>query len=455
MAENNESIPDDYFKLWRDALIKTSVLKGRISLLQSEVQELTEELAWSVSKSKARNAVIRAHTEGQLKGKSSMEEILRFPWAPEKTPLFSKLIDAYLRSFSHRPKGGTKKPPSEKTLESYQKDIEIYITVMGDHPIGVIDRDIAGEYFNILRRLPANITRVAAYREKTIPQILELKAPPQSETNVSKKMERISTMFQWALEEKKKWGIDTNPFKGFGQSGSSGEHIRRPFTNEELKVLLSHPSFTKRIFKSSYMYWLIPLALFTGARLGELAQLDLKDFVNIDGIDCIDINDIVDNDDSEITASLKKSIKTANAKRLVPLHPELIRLGILRYVNKLRQEGETHLFPELNRTRRDGPGHAASNWFQRFRAKAGLTKKQETVFHSFRHLFITKILDAGVSPHLLAPIVGHEAELVTGKVYWNKKDAVPRKSTVDVFVLQTDLLELIPSIEEVKFKSQT
>jgi integrase len=323
---------------------------------------------------------------------------------------------------------------------------------MGDQPIGAIDRDIVGEYFNILRKLPANITRVAAYRDKTIPQILELKAPPQSESNVSKKMERLSTMFQWATGEKRTWGIDTNPFKGFGQSGSSGEHTRRPFTNEELKTLLEHPSFTKRVFNSSYSYWAIPLALFTGARLGELAQLDLKDFVKRDEIDCIDINDIAADNPSEIAASPKKSIKTINAKRLVPLHPELIRLGILRHVNQLREEGQTYLFPELNRARRDGPGQAISNWFQRFRARVGITNKHELVFHSFRHLFITKILDAGVSPHMLAPIVGHEAELITGKVYWNKNDAQIRKSTVDLFTLQADLLKLIPSIEEVKFK---
>ena len=452
MTDNKKPIPEDYFKLWRDALFKSALLKGKISLLQGEVKELTEEMAESVSKVKAKRVAINAHRLGQLTGKSSMEEILRFPWAPEKTPLFSELIDAYMRSFSHRPKGGIKKPPSEKTLESYQKDIGIFMIVMGDHHIGEIDRDIAGEYFNILRRLPANITRIAAYRDKTIPQLLELKAPPQSESNVSKKMERLSTMFQWAIEEKRTWGIDTNPFKGFGQSGSSGEHTRRPFTNEEIKTLLEHPSFTKRVFNSSYSYWAIPLALFTGARLGELAQLDLKDFVRIDEIDCIDINDIAADNPSETATSPKKSIKTINAKRLVPLHPELIRLGILRHVNKLREQGQTHLFPELNRNRRDGRGQAVSNWFQRFRARVGITNKHELVFHSFRHLFITKILDAGVSPHMLAPIVGHEAELITGKVYWNKNDAKIRKSTVDLFALQTDLLKLIPTVEEVKFK---
>lgn len=324
------------------------------------------------------------------------------------------------------------KPPGAKTLQGYKKDIGFFITVMGDVHIGSIDRDFAGEYFNVLRKLPANLSRKAKYKNKTIPELLALNDPPQSEYNASKKMERPFGMFKWALREKRKFGIDANPFEGFGQSGDNAVK-RRPFTHDELLALLRHPDFIKRQFKTTYSYWLMPLAMFTGARLGELAQLDLKDFVNVDGIDCIDINDIEAAEDIEVEDGRKKRVKTKNAKRLVPLHPQLIRLGLLRYVETLREKKQIHLFQELSRTRRDGPAQAASNWFQRFRARVGITTKQETVFHSFRHGFITNLLDAGVTPYLVAPIVGHEGELITGQVYWNLKNAAKRKPTVDAF----------------------
>ena len=80
-----------------------------------------------------------------------------------------------------------------------------------------------------------------------------------------------------------------------------------------------------------------------------------------------------------------------------------------------------------------------------------MVEKQEVVFHSFRYTFITNLLDDGVTPHLVAPIVGHEAELITGKVYWNKKDAVKRKPTVDAFSLPQEVLEQFLAIEEVSF----
>ena len=449
MADNNESAPPDYFKLWRVQLLKNASLGAEISRLKEEVEAYQEHIAGMVPKSLARSTAIAANRLGQLRGQSGVIERLEFPWAPERTKLFSELATAYLKHFTYRAKGGARKPVGAKTLEGYEKDIGFFVTVMGDTPIGSIDREVAGEYFNILRRLPPIISRIAKYRNKTIPEVLGLGDPPQSEYNASKKLERPSGMFKWALREKRKWGIDANPFEGFGQAGDNATK-RRPFTTEEMKKLLTHPSFVKRRFDSRYSFWLIPLAAFTGARLGELCQLDLKDFVTVDGIECIDINDIGAFEEIEIDGR-KKRLKTKNARRLVPSHSELIRLGLLRYVEQMRQIKQVHLFPELSRTRRDGPAQAPSNWFQRFRARVGITTKQESVFHSFRHGFITNLLDGDIAPHQVAPIVGHESNLITGQIYWNKRDASKRKPTVEAFTLTPEILELFPKIEEVKF----
>lgn len=82
----------------------------------------------------------------------------------------------------------------------------------------------------------------------------------------------------------------------------------------------------------------------------------------------------------------------------------------------------------------------------------GLTEKQATVFHSFRNGFITSLLDAGVPPHSVAPIVGHEADFITGRVYWNKQDAQARQPTVLAFALADQVASLFSAIEEVRFK---
>lgn len=457
MANNDETAPANFFSEWREELFKNSALKAKVALLQSDIAELNERLAGMVPREKAKQVAYIMHEKGQLQGKKELESSLIFPWPPEKTKLFSELGKAYMESLSYRATRGRKKPPGAKAQEKYQKDIDLFIAVMGDVRIGIIDREVAGGYFATLKRLPANMNKIAKFRGKTIPEILAMKPTPQSEVTISGKLGTLSTMFKWALEEKRKWGIDANPFAGFAIDGDS-VNVRRPFTHVEMLALLNHPNFQERKFTKAYGYWIITLGIFTGARLGELCQLELSDFVEIDGIPCIDINDIDDEagegQDHDEEWKRGKSVKTKNGKRLIPIHPTLIDIGILRYVDELKKKGEVYLFPELSRERRDGPAHAASNWFQRFRAKVGVTKKQATVFHSFRHYFITTLADSGISPHMIAPIVGHERDLITGKVYWNVKDATKRKPTVDAFTLPADLLALIPPVEGVSLPQQ-
>lgn len=454
MAEQSENEIFNSAKVqWLEQLRQNLRLKSENEELKDRVAELELQLRKSTPLDRASNFVELAYDKGQLKGRREIEERLVFPWSPERTALFSELQTAYMKSLTVRATGGIKKPPNAKTIEEYSNSINFFITVMGDLHIGEIDREVAGDYFAKLRKLPANLSRLSKYRGKSIPELIALGDAPQSEVNVSKKIERISTMFKWALDEKRKWGIEANPFTGFGQAEGAAT-TRRPFTNDELVLLLNHPDFLKRSFTNSYAFWLIPLALFTGARLGELCQLDIKDFVVVDGVQCIDINDIDASETVIDEGGRKKRVKNKNAKRLVPIHNTLIDIGLLRYVDKLRNAKQEHLFPELSRIRRDGAGHAASNWFQRFRKRVGIVDKQLTVFHSFRHYFITNILDNEVSPHMLAPIVGHEADLVTGKVYWNTRDATKRKPTVDKFNVPDEIILLFPKVEGVKLGSK-
>lgn len=458
MNDTNEPITPNYFKNWKVEQLQTARLRIEIAELKAQIDDQSAQIesqsaqiVTMVPRVTAKHTVKQAHTLGQLRGREALETALMFPWSPERTQPFSALMSAYLASFADRPKGGRRKPIGEKTRAGYEVDIQLFVKVMGDLKIGSINREIAGKYFSFIRRLPANMNRVALYRDKTVQQLLAIKPPPppQSEVNASKKMERISGMYKWALLEKHTWGIDANPFEGFGQSGDQ-ETPRRPFSAAELHLLLSHPSYATRRFQKTYAYWLIPLALFTGARLGELCQLDVKDFVMVEGIQCIDIND-VEGGNNEEKVGRKKRVKTKNARRLVPIHAELIRLGLMREVERMRARRQLSFFPELSRIRRDGPAHAASNWFQRLRKTVGITEKQATVFHSFRHLFITNLLDGNVPPHQVAPIVGHEANLVTGKVYWDTKDATKRLPTVAAFKIDQNVIDLLPAIEEVVF----
>lgn len=75
------------------------------------------------------------------------------------------------------------------------------------------------------------------------------------------------------------------------------------------------------------------------------------------------------------------------------LHPALIDLGLLTYVESVRATGSDRLFLELEAVR-GKLGHAPSKWFGRYKLKHSITDPRKT-FHSFRHTLIDDLRDAG------------------------------------------------------------
>jgi len=81
----------------------------------------------------------------------------------------------------------------------------------------------------------------------------------------------------------------------------------------------------------------IPLiGLTSGMRINEICQLFLDDLREVEGVLCFDIN-----------KKKEKRLKTTSSARLIPVHPELVQLGLIEYANKLKDAGHDRLFPLL------------------------------------------------------------------------------------------------------------
>lgn len=70
----------------------------------------------------------------------------------------------------------------------------------------------------------------------------------------------------------------------------------------------------------------------------------------------------------------------------MPVHPTLIDLGIMKFVNEKRSSGVIKLFDDLPPGARDFRSVAFSRWFFRFLVSTGANALR-TCFHSFRHGF--------------------------------------------------------------------
>ncbi len=147
-------------------------------------------------------------------------------------------------------------------------------------------------------------------------------------------------------------------------------------------------------------FWIPLIGFLSGMRLNEICQLHTDDVVTIDGVPCFDVNDAGD-----------KQLKTASSRRVVPIHPQLMEIGLLDYVARMRKAGHQRLWMNLT-LRRDGYAQAFSNWFQRFN-RAHITDDPRKVFHSFRHTVADTLKQKGVAEPIIAELLGHAATSIT------------------------------------------
>jgi integrase len=148
------------------------------------------------------------------------------------------------------------------------------------------------------------------------------------------------------------------------------------------------------------------LALFTGARLEELAQLRVGDIVEVplDGGEhpeerrawAIDINAGPDG---------KNRLKNKRAIRQIPIHPSLLELGLLSYVRTI-DDPLSFLFPKLTPNGDERYGAKWGEWFSSYRKSLGLSGRDK-VFHSFRHTFKDVCGASKIPDKIQRQLMGH------------------------------------------------
>lgn len=205
--------------------------------------------------------------------------------------------------------------------------------------------------------------------------------------------------------------IPKQPWQGM-EIQVSKTQARRPWEDSELQQLFSQPLFTtyaippEKKSGRDAAYWVPLIALYSGARIGELAQLRTEDITTVGEVPLLRITNSGDG----------QRVKTEASNRSIPIHSELVRLGLLDYVQAIKDAGHDRLWPML-KADADRPGLILSNWFGQYRRNIGLTGKYPD-FHSFRHLVRTRMSRAKIPDKVQDTITGHETQGSIGtKVY--------------------------------------
>jgi len=309
------------------------------------------------------------------------------------------LSDAIERYMLSREKEGLIR---DKTLQMLRAKLTLLQRILGDKPVNQIKYIDAEHYKNTLLSLPPNINKSPLYRDLSITQIIETKPSKQmSLVSVQGYVDYARTFMIWVIRNE--WAIK-NHFSDIKLPNKKRPHeFRQRWNHEELSILFSSPIHQALTFTHSYYYWLPLMGLYTGARLNELAQLYLDDIIEVDGLWCLRIDDKHD----------EQRLKNQSSRRTIPLHKSLLDLGLLRYVDELRLDGQIRLFPSLT-SHRDGFGHYASRWFERLRTKLYLTNTGRKIdFHSFRHTIADELKQANIPEPVTAALLGQTNSSIT------------------------------------------
>lgn len=235
--------------------------------------------------------------------------------------------------------------------------------------------------------LPSNVSKLKPYAHcKTTREIIALADERKTDKRLSPGTVKVYThtqaaFFNWAIS---KGLIAINPASGMAPKNAK-KGKRRPYDIDQMNtVLASLPEWSEQGILAG-RYWLFILAIFSGMRLGEIATLKVDDIVARYGSHFF-----------RLWETDERGLKTENSERIIPVHPELIRLGLLQRVAKLKGAGIARMF--------DLPGedkdHISDLFSKRFayHLKALKMHGNGLTFHSTRHTFRDALREAGL-PH--------------------------------------------------------
>jgi integrase len=175
-------------------------------------------------------------------------------------------------------------------------------------------------------------------------------------------------------------------------------HGWQPFSAAQVQKIFDPDAY--KTMRSEDARWLPVMALYTGARSNELAHLEIEDCFDFLGQPIFDFNFL----------GPHKSLKSDASERKTPVHPDLIALGLWERVARLREAGETKLFPGLSFTAENGPANAGQSAFSRHLERLGITARGSGIvgLHSFRDTVVNTLTLAGVHKEVRKQYVGHE-----------------------------------------------
>ena len=176
---------------------------------------------------------------------------------------------------------------------------------------------------------------------------------------------------------------------------------------DKLKDLLGTSAFVSDFADEVHaVFWPTLIAAHAGLRMEEVLQLKTCDIDTVDSIPVF-----------RIQSGEGQHLKSEAAKRIIPIHQNLIDLGLLIMVQEQRDRGQEWLFPNIERCAAKGRlSGTFTKVFTHYRIKEGVYDPRRD-FHSLRTNFNVILKRQECPLDIRKRLIGHEMNDVTEEHY--------------------------------------
>ncbi len=317
--------------------------------------------------------------------------------------------------------------PTAETAEEYRRALMLFEGLGGNKPVAELTHNDMTQFVRHLLDLPTNYKKRLKV-DDPLKAIALNKARGdrafstlQHKTINEKYITFVSTFLNWAKRQRlTSEDLTTDLRVRSGRKGAK-QKGRLPFSHAQLKTIFATPLFhgclshdrihdQGKTLVRDWRFWLPLMGLFTGCRMNEIGQLLLADVLDSDEAKNFPHIHVRLALDGEVEEGERNSLKSDASVRFVPLHPKLIELGFLDYVQVCRDAGHKRLFPDWTAGKTGKYSNPGSKWASRFLLKSRVKTSQHT-FHSFRHTLIDALRLSGVEAEYRYRIMGHTEDL--------------------------------------------
>lgn len=294
--------------------------------------------------------------------------------------------------------------PSELTRERLEPEVrplefdELSSIYMAEHSVNLkpaSQRDNASAH-KTLKRFTKGINWKTHTRSQVSAARDAMRESGLADATVNKMMAKLCAVMNWAVQN---GHVDHDYTKGLKVKNTKSK--RRGFRDDELAKVIDAIAAEREPRKRLFGM----LAVITGARCGELAQLTKADVVSEAGHLCMDIN-----------ANGGKSLKNKGSARVVPLIDGAYGFSLNEFSEWVSA------LPEENSLVFGMSRDIASKWFnEKVLPNALPDRNKSLVLHSLRHTMATMMKQAGVAESIAGDVLGHTSQSITFGLYGKAK----------------------------------